>query len=303
MPKYPYLPEGKVIQHVSLDHPFMIAAQKAQQERAGDPFWPNGAVLVKDGKIVSEAGNGFDRGAHLIHVCPRIVHECASGEGYDLCSLHDPEGHAEQKAIANARKKGIDPRGGDIYMFGHWWCCKPCWDEMIQAGIKNVLLPEGADDLFTFEKVRLPKLQPSVKSAYIACAIKNVPLEAKAQYHKALDVIGVVCESIGCTPYHPHKVSTPELMPDSDPGEIHDLGCKMVEKHEIVIADASYPSTGLGGEIQLAKERGKPVVLVSKKGMLVSKFAIGNSAVVYHLEYDDDLKLFARQLRNVLIQI
>jgi deoxycytidylate deaminase len=302
MSKYPYLPEGRVIHHVAADHPFMLEAKNVRAELSGDPIWPNGAVMVKEGKIVARAGNGFNRGSHLIHVCPRIVHECPSGEGYDLCSLHDPQGHAEQMTIKVAIENGIDPTGADIYMYGHWWCCKPCWDEMIAHGIANVYLPERADAIFTKELVTGPYLVPSIKSAYVACAIKHVPVEARDAYHKTLDVIGLVCESIGCTPYHPHKVSTPELMPDRDVAFIHNLGCEQVAKHEIVIAEASYPSPGVGGELQEAKHLGKSVVLVSRKGAEVSEFLRGNSAIVYHLEYDD-LRTLARQLRNVLIQL
>jgi deoxycytidylate deaminase len=33
-------------------------------------------------------------------------------------------------------------------MWGHWWCCKPCWDNMIAAGIKNVYVIEGSEILF-----------------------------------------------------------------------------------------------------------------------------------------------------------
>jgi hypothetical protein len=36
----------------------------------------------------------------------------------------------------------------DLYLWGHWWCCKLCWDKMIEVGIKNVYLMEGVDKLF-----------------------------------------------------------------------------------------------------------------------------------------------------------
>ncbi len=53
--------------------------------------------------------------------------------------------HAEARAVKNA---GVKAHGGDLYLWGHWWCCKPCWDAMISAGIKNVYLYTESQKLF-----------------------------------------------------------------------------------------------------------------------------------------------------------
>ncbi len=52
-----------------------------------------------------------------------------------------------------AHEKGIDPVGCDVYMFGHWWCCEPCWKAMIDAGVRDVYLPENAHEKFSRENV------------------------------------------------------------------------------------------------------------------------------------------------------
>jgi len=36
----------------------------------------------------------------------------------------------------------------------------------------------------------------------------------------------------------------------------------MVEESDLVVADASFPSTGLGIELQIAEARGKPIILL-----------------------------------------
>lgn len=299
---YPYMPEGRTLNYVPVSNPFMTAAKDARTNLAGDPIWPNGAVLVKDGQIVAAAGNGFNRGSHHIHICPRIVHECPSGEGYDLCDLHDPPGHAEQMVIKVAKEQGIDTNGADLYMYGHWWCCEPCWDAMIEAGIKDVYLPEGANELFTREKVHAPYIKPSIKKAMVACPISDIPDGHKESLYTFLDQVGEVCRSIGAEPCLPHRTSAPTEAPDKTPKEIYELTNKRVAETEVLIVEATHASHGVGGEVEIAREFEKPVVLLSKKGTSISRWLRGNPAIVYHIEYETPEE-GVRMLKNVLIQL
>ncbi|MBU0614142.1 dihydrofolate reductase, partial [Patescibacteria group bacterium] len=85
--EYPYMPEGRKLKYVPFENPYMQAALNARAQLAGDPLWPNGAVLVKDGVVVASGGNGFSTGAGEAHICERVVRDCKSGEGYELCTL------------------------------------------------------------------------------------------------------------------------------------------------------------------------------------------------------------------------
>jgi deoxycytidylate deaminase len=71
-----------------------------------------------------------------------------TGEGYDLCEGCNSKFHSEPSAIRDALSKNKDTEGADLYLWGHWWCCKDCWDSMISAGIKNVYLLDGSEKLF-----------------------------------------------------------------------------------------------------------------------------------------------------------
>ncbi|MBI4713705.1 hypothetical protein HY771_00750 [Candidatus Uhrbacteria bacterium] len=106
---YPFLPDGKFFCFVSADNPFIQEAERAREDCAGDRLYPVGAVLVRDGEVIARAGNGFNQGRGSRHVCPRVVLECPSGTGYELCQLHDALGHAEQMLVAIAKGVGIDP--------------------------------------------------------------------------------------------------------------------------------------------------------------------------------------------------
>lgn len=151
--KYPYMPSDRHFKYAPYDHPFMIEAARARSEQSGDPSYPVGVVLVKDGVVIARAGNGFNKGAGQIHVCPRVVLECPSGTGYDLCHLHDPEGHAEPMVIAEAARLGVDPAGADAYMFGHWWACEPCWKKLIDAGVRDLYVVDDSHERFSRDKV------------------------------------------------------------------------------------------------------------------------------------------------------
>lgn len=152
---YPYLPSGRAILYVPLGNEFMREAEKVRNELSSDKNYPTGAVIVKGGKII---GRGANRSAlknsklikfHREKFCVRRFLKIPSGQKYWLCpGCASSRNHAEPMAIKDARKNGQNLKGADLYLFGHWWCCKNCWDKMIAAGINNVYLVEGASELF-----------------------------------------------------------------------------------------------------------------------------------------------------------
>lgn len=283
---YPYMPEDRELKYVSAEHPFMKEAEKAREECAGDSIFPVGIVLVKDGLVVARAGNGFNRDPGEAHICPRIVEECPSGVGYDLCDLHDPPGHAEPMLVRVCEEKGIDMTGADAYLYGHWWACEPCWKALIDAGIRDLYVTEDAHERFSRDRVYGKTLVPSVKSSYIAGALTCVTGEEGQALRRFFEDLGKACDEIGIKGFVPHLHSDPEVHLDMTPREVYDADTNHILESDVLIADATNPSTGTGGELVFAHERGKPIILLSKKGVPVSRFALGNPAVVYHLEYE-----------------
>lgn len=161
------MPVDRFLKYVPVDHPFMIAAAKAREECAGDPLYPVGIVMVKNDEVVARAGNGFNRGPGKVHVCPRIVLDCLSGTGYELCDLHDAPGHSERMLLQAARDAGVDPAGSDVYMYGHWWACEPCWTALIEAGVRDLYVAHDAHERFSRERVYGETLTPSVKTVLL----------------------------------------------------------------------------------------------------------------------------------------
>ena len=153
--KYPYLPEGREIKYVEESDIFIQEAKKYRDNFSTDHNHPTGAVIVLNNKII---GYGANQSAiknktllnfHKKYICIRKILRIKSGEKYWLCpgcasSIH----HAETRAVNDALKKTDSIFNADLYLYGHWWCCKPCWDSMINAGIRDVYLINNADKLF-----------------------------------------------------------------------------------------------------------------------------------------------------------
>ncbi|MCP6720433.1 MAG: deaminase [Patescibacteria group bacterium] len=156
--KYPYLPESKKFLYVSEDNPFMQAAKETARVLSTDKMQSTGAVVVKDNKILGRGANQVLlkhpklQEFHRKGFCPRKALKIKSGTKYWMClGCSTNKDHAESQAIDDAKNKGNDTTGADLYLWGHWWCCKPCWDNIIAAGIGNTYLLEGSERLFNAE--------------------------------------------------------------------------------------------------------------------------------------------------------
>ncbi|MDO8504488.1 MAG: hypothetical protein Q7S36_01410 [Candidatus Liptonbacteria bacterium] len=147
--KYPYLPKGETIEYVGKENPCMAIAREFAKRHSMDAVMPGAAVIVKRGVVLGIGANGSDY--HKKNGCKRVAMGCKSGEGYELCEGCHPKNHSEPSAIRNAKSKGNETKGAGLYLWGHWWCCKPCWDAMIAAEIAYVCLLEGSEVLFNKE--------------------------------------------------------------------------------------------------------------------------------------------------------
>lgn len=143
---YPYIPEDRTILYVPASNPFMQEARAFALKNSLDDSVKTGSVIVKDGQIIGRAANGSDY--HKTHGCERVKQNIPTGQGYDLCEGCHPKNHAESRAIADAKNNGYDPKGADLYLWGHWWACELCWNSIIAGDITNVYLMEGSERLF-----------------------------------------------------------------------------------------------------------------------------------------------------------
>lgn len=115
------------------------------------------------------------------------------------------------------------------------------------------------------------------KKIYVACALTHAPEEFREgieqlkgwlrKDHDILDFMGV-------------KNGTPEEI------FTHDLGC--VRRCDLVVADCTHPSIGLGMELGVAIERDKPILVVAKNGAKVSNIVFGITHPKFSLKQYQD---------------
>jgi deoxycytidylate deaminase len=144
---YPYMPPGCEIVYVKDDNPFIQAAKKVALE-SGCVKQSTGAVIVIDNQIVAQGSNAGLR----VEVCPRVVEKCATGKGYHHCKeTCKQDGHAEEQTAKDFQRKALSSEGAEMFLWGHWWCCEPCWDWIKKIGLTKVHLLEGATEMFDLD--------------------------------------------------------------------------------------------------------------------------------------------------------
>ncbi len=94
-----------------------------------------GAVLVKEGHVLSTGYNGAPKGLEHCEVtgCIRDKMKVPSGERHELCRGV----HAEQNAIIQAAYFGVSVDGAKMYITNH--PCSVCAKMMLNAGIMEVI--------------------------------------------------------------------------------------------------------------------------------------------------------------------
>lgn len=101
---------------------------------------------------------------------------------------------------------------------------------------------------------------------YIACGLTHVPKEQFGEYVAFIHrLASELRRRMGVTARYALKDSDPQLASQSE-GDKARL-CylwdrQMVEWADVIVADATFPSIGLGIELQIAEQRGTPIVIV-----------------------------------------
>ncbi len=115
-----------------------------------------GAVIVKDKRIIATGYNGAPTGLkHCgeIEGCIRKNMNIPSGQRHEICRAI----HAEQNAIIQAARYGIDIDGAEIYCTVQ--PCAICAKMIINAGIKTVYIDEGYPDEFALSLLSEAKIK------------------------------------------------------------------------------------------------------------------------------------------------
>lgn len=110
-----------------------------------------GAVIAKESQQLTAGYNGAPRGMkHCIELggCLREKLKIPSGQRHEICRGT----HAEQNAITQAAKFGINIKGGTLYCNTH--PCVICTKMIINAGITKVVYDSDYDDILSKEMLK-----------------------------------------------------------------------------------------------------------------------------------------------------
>lgn len=238
------------------------------------------SVIVRGEDVM---GEGINNPIHN-SFCPRTVFQCPSGEGYELCprSCHS-DNHSEKQAIKQAEKNGKETKGADLYLYGHWWCCKPCWDAMIKAGIKNVYLVEGATEKF-FSAVSGKVEQNKPLRYYAAAALTRSENDTQRTFHEEA---ARLLSRVSIEAYLPWQKTDPLEHPNFTPKEVYKKNSEEIKKSDFVLAHLGEPSLGVGIEIELAAKYKTPVIAFAPEGASVSRMALGAPSVSSFFTFRD----------------
>jgi len=280
--KYPYLPEGRTILYAAESHPHMAAAKEMARQSKGCKQ-NVGVVIVKDDQVVARGANCIEIAKQSMY-CPRGVLGCKSGEGYEYCNTCLGS-HGEYAAIVDAQQNNVDTRGADVYLYGHWWACEPCWNVMIEAGIKDFYLLDTADEQFKKVEWSKPQWSQTVRT-YVSGALTNAPDETRRMY----ELVGVALDMANLNPFIPHLYSdpnNPEELKNASPAEVYIHDKNMVTSSQVMIAFLDQPSFGVGQEIQIAQENNIPIIGVAHVDAKISRMPLGVSQMQTCIGYTD----------------
>lgn len=101
------------------------------------------------------------------------------------------------------------------------------------------------------------------------------------------ELIAEIAAACGLVPYLPHRATDPVIHADRDPRSVYAIDRAHIERSALVIAYAGTPSFGVGIEVEIARERAIPVILVAERDALVSRILVGSPAVAEVVRFGD----------------
>jgi deoxycytidylate deaminase len=140
--KLPYIPDQRSVNYVDISNNYMKMAKNLALSLNTNLQKPSAAVIVKDQNVIGKGS--ICENYHQENGCKRVELDMPTGEGYELCPGCNPDNHSEANAIKDAKSNSNNIKDANLYLWGHWWFCKDCWDKMIKEGIKNTYLVNEA---------------------------------------------------------------------------------------------------------------------------------------------------------------
>ncbi len=115
---------------------------------------------------------------------------------------------------------------------------------------------------------------------YLSGALTGLSDEARQRQIERYELIQQTCAVEGYDCYCPHQCSDPVRDQDMTPAEVHQLDSANVRDSDLIIADCTEPSFGVGIEAQMADDDETPILLIAQQGKKVSRLIRGIPNVI-----------------------
>ena len=186
--EYPYIPEGRIIKYIDKNNQYMKEASNIM-EKGGCFIQKTGAVIVFNNNIIGRGNNASktlkscprrEKGSKTgedYYLCKEVCGQFGHAESnaiyntvknlkIDKEKLKELENliniayynkdtnfeELENKIIEFTKNINIEKiEGANLYLDGHWWCCRACWMFMNAFGIKDVYLRD--DSIEKYKKI------------------------------------------------------------------------------------------------------------------------------------------------------
>lgn len=122
-----------------------------------------------------------------------------------------------------------------------------------------------------------------MEKVYISGALTNV---TKPRIKAFYEMQAKVCERFGMQPYIPHKESDPIKHAHLPAEKVYEMDRYHVSTSQLIIANATIPSFGVGQEIEIANQYNIPIILLCDKTMPLSRMVRGNPGITYIIFYE-----------------
>ncbi len=135
---------------------------------------------------------------------------------------------------------------------------------------------------------------------YFACSITG-GREDEDTYQKMVGML--LSMGIDIPTAHIAETGIEEVDAREDPYDIYFRDVTWIEESDLLIAEVTTPSHGVGYEIGYALELNKPVLCLYQKQVVISKMILGNPHPLLTIEAYSDLNEVEETLRKYLAEI
>jgi transcriptional regulator with XRE-family HTH domain len=125
----------------------------------------------------------------------------------------------------------------------------------------------------------------------------------KRERGRIVTLIGLLEEAIKAAPFHvdlyvPSRFSDPTVRQDLKPEHVYLLDRLRIVEADLLLVLADHTSFGVGGEVQMATELSKPIIMFSREKQL-SRFLLGTPANAVRALYGNAYSLQYKEWRDL----